>query len=54
MVILLIYGSNDGPETLILHGNDGNTWLSMALTMQQVTRLAIQIQKALEFKEVSF
>ena len=53
MVILLVYGSNDGPETLILHGNDGKTWLSLAHTMQPVTSLAIQIQKALEFKESS-
>jgi hypothetical protein len=53
MVILLVYGSNDGPETLILHGNEGKTWLSLAHTMQPVSRLAIQIHKALELKDAS-
>jgi hypothetical protein len=53
MVILLVYGSNEGPETLILHGNEGKTWFSLAHTMQPVSRLAIQIQKTLEFKEAS-
>lgn len=30
MVILLVYGESEEPVTLILHGNDGKTWLSIA------------------------
>ena len=29
MVILLVYGEADKPETLILHGNEITTWLSI-------------------------
>jgi hypothetical protein len=53
MVILLVYGSDEGPETLILHGNEGKTSLSLAHTMQPVSRLAIQIRNALELKDAS-
>jgi hypothetical protein len=35
MVILLVYGDATEPETLILHGNDGQTWISMADTPNQ-------------------
>ena len=28
MVVLLVYGDTVEPVTLILHGNDGQTWLS--------------------------
>ncbi len=35
MVVLLVYGKNTEPETLILHGNDGQTWLSIAETPNQ-------------------
>ena len=35
MVILLIYGSAAEPATLILHGNDGQTWLSLVSTLTQ-------------------
>lgn len=30
MVILLVYGDAESPATLFLHGNDGQTWLSIA------------------------
>lgn len=30
MVILLVYGETAEPATLILHGNDGKTWFSIA------------------------
>lgn len=30
MVILLVYGSAESPATLLLHGNDGRTWFSLA------------------------
>jgi hypothetical protein len=29
MVVLLIYGTTNKPATLILHGNDGQTWISL-------------------------
>ena len=29
MVVLLVYGKTNEPVTLILHGNDGQTWLSL-------------------------
>jgi len=29
MVVLLVYGDTGAPETLILHGNGENTWLSI-------------------------
>ncbi|MBV6395061.1 MAG: hypothetical protein HFACDABA_00632 [Anaerolineales bacterium] len=30
MVVLLVYGKEESPTTLFLHGNDGQTWLSIA------------------------
>ena len=29
MLILMAYGEANPPTTLILHGNDGQTWLSL-------------------------
>jgi hypothetical protein len=50
MVILLVYGEAHEPATLILHGNDGMTWISIANnTFQRVDpRLILSIQHALE------
>jgi hypothetical protein len=48
MVVLLVYGSGKEPETLILHGCDGKTWLSLAHTVRPGTGLASQIQRALD------
>src|SRR5512139_2932632 len=30
MVVLLVYGDVETPASLILHGNEGQTWLSIA------------------------
>lgn len=30
MVVLLIYWKHESPATLVLHGQDGRTWLSLA------------------------
>ena len=30
MVVMLVYGPAEEPVTLILHGHDGQTWLSIA------------------------
>lgn len=37
MVVLLVYANAAEPATLILHGNDGQTWLSIAETPNQKT-----------------
>jgi hypothetical protein len=60
MVVLLVYGKvadvstplNTSPATLILHGNDGQTWVSIANDSQQQTdaKLINSIQQALEIK----
>lgn len=49
MVILLVYGSSNKPITLLLHGNDGNTRLSLDNTMQPASPLANQVRKILDF-----
>lgn len=60
MVVLLVYGKvadvstplNTSPATLILHGNDGQTWVSIANDPQQRTdtKLITSIRQALEIK----
>ena len=37
MVVMLIYGKAEAPVTLILHGNEGQTWLSLAESPEQKT-----------------
>jgi hypothetical protein len=51
MIVLLVYGNGREPETLILHGSDGRTWLSFSHTMQPVSGLANLIQKTLDTME---
>ena len=50
MVVLLVYGSADAPATLFLHGNDGQTWLSIADNPQQRadSKLLAGIRQAVE------
>ena len=52
MVVLLVYGKAAEPATLILHGNNGQTWVSIANDPQQRAnvKLAHSIQQALEIK----
>ncbi len=52
MVVLLVYGKASEPATLILHGNDGQTWFSMADNPSQHAdkTLTASIQRALEIK----
>ena len=49
MVILLVYGKAEEPATLILHGNDGQTWLSIADSPRQRSnpKLSTEIRVAL-------
>ncbi len=35
MIVLLIYGKSSEPVTLILHGNNGQSWLSLVNNAQQ-------------------
>ena len=30
MVVLLVYGKQDDPATLVIHGQDGRSWVSLA------------------------
>ena len=53
MVVLLVYGSTSEPATLILHGNDGQTWLSVTVPERTSRALADQIQQALAIEETT-
>jgi len=50
MVVLLVYGETAPPVTLILHGNNGTTWVSVPDTATQPvdTRLIASICNSLE------
>ena len=50
MVIVLVYGNAAEPATLILHGNHGQTWLSITDNPRQRadTKLLAVIQQSLE------
>lgn len=50
MVILLVYSKAAAPVTLVLHSNDGRTWISLVNTPAQRADAALQtlIEKALE------
>ena len=49
MVILLVYGNEGEPVTLILHGNDRQTWVSVTSNalQQAEAKLIAAIQRAL-------
>lgn len=42
MVILLVYGKQDDPATLIIHGQDGRTWLSLATRTETWSQQSIE------------
>ncbi len=48
-VVLLVYGPSGAPVTLVAHGHDGQTWLSLVDRPQQPAdmRLATKIAQAL-------
>ncbi len=48
-VVLLVYGQGGAPVTLVAHGHDGQTWLSVVDTPQQPVdmKLAAKIAQAL-------
>ena len=55
LVVMLVYGKTEEPVTLILHGNDGRTWLSIADGPHQRTdmKLITEIKQVLEKMPVS-
>ena len=55
MVVLLVYGKAADPATLILHGNDGKTWVSIEDNPPQRpnTKLAAEIKQVLEKAPIS-
>ncbi len=42
MVVLMIYGEALAPTTLTLHGNDGETWISLVSDRAQSTEVLAQ------------
>lgn len=38
MVVLLVYGKQEEPATLVIHGQDGQTWLSLATPAETRSR----------------
>ena len=50
MIVLLVYGEAPEPATLILHGNNGQTWISLADSALQRpdAKLVSRIRRALE------
>ena len=52
MIVLLVYGNAAEPATLILHGNDGQTSISLAENPNQRTdeKMISAIKEALEVK----
>lgn len=53
MVVVLVYGDAEQPITLFLHGNDGQTWLSIADEPSQRVdaKLLAGIREALDASE---
>jgi hypothetical protein len=47
MVVLLVYGVTAEPATLILHGNDGQTWLSISDGLTSNASLKEQVRQVL-------
>jgi hypothetical protein len=50
MIVLLVYGEAPDPVTLILHGSDGQTWVSIIDDALQQTdkNLMVSIRQTLE------
>lgn len=42
MVILLVYDQQDDPATLVIHGQDGKTWLSLAAPVKTRSRPSLE------------
>lgn len=55
MVVMLVYGDASEPVTLILHGNNGQTWLSIVENPLQSAdaKASTEIKQALEAMPVT-
>lgn len=38
LVVLLVYGKREDPATLVIHGQDGKTWISLATPIETGSR----------------
>ena len=55
MVIILVYGEDDRPASMVVHGHDGQTWFSLVESLGTVNpRLAAQICGILAPSELGF
>ena len=54
IVVLLVYGEDEGPVSLIVHGQDGTTFLSMTeeISAEENQSLVDKIVHALGFKNI--
>jgi len=53
-VVLLIYGQGGAPVTLVAHGHDGQTWLSLVDTPQQPAELRLRDEIVQALSPASF
>jgi hypothetical protein len=42
LVILLVYGKQEDPATLVIHGQDDKTWVSLATPMETQSRQSLE------------
>ena len=42
LVILLVYGKQDDPATLVIHGQDDKAWVSLATPMETRSRQSLE------------
>lgn len=42
MIVLLVYDRQDDPVTLVIHGQDGKTWLSLATPVRTRSRQSLE------------
>jgi hypothetical protein len=38
LIVLLVYGKQDDPATLVIHGQDGKSWISLATPIEAGSR----------------
>jgi hypothetical protein len=42
LVILLVYGKQESPATLVIHGQDGKSWISFATPLETHSRQSLE------------
>jgi hypothetical protein len=53
MVVILVYGGDEQPASVVVHGHDGQTWFSLVESLGTVNpRLAAQICGVLTLSEL--